>query len=334
MFPPTTTGANGPCTAQLENIAVYEGTLNTRIYLPENPARSKWTNTATTNELDEAVIVNNDDTVAPNYAADYAYDRCSGLTIKNATTTAEPGHQLSTVGLYKVECGGDQFAFKFLAVRQGLIFSIRKLDENTVEVTCSTIYADSNYDPIAAIFTLYVDDDPIATDTPQRTTEDSYTWISTSTFKTAYSSSSTYQCGQTFGQPTEIEDPNVAMNAPTFNQFSLGGNISRNFYGKFVVKAELYQRCDGCCQSRSTCAVVVTTRNGGRFLIHESFCDDNKCKMTVISASGMSSKWKLLNEKQVLRSKIGDFVDAGNGVPFLQRKSDCRETCKRMMNLP
>jgi len=87
-----------------------------------------------------------------------------------------------------------------------------------VEVNCSSIYADSTYDPIAAIFKLYVNGDLMATDTPQRTDYDGYTWISTSTFTAAYSSSFTYQCGLTFGQPTDVQDLIIAMNSPTFNR--------------------------------------------------------------------------------------------------------------------
>jgi len=86
-------------------------------------------------------------------------------------------------------------------------------------VTCSSTYADSTYDPIAAIFTLYVDGAEVDSNTPQRTNNpDGYTWDSTYTFTTAYTSSSVYQCGQTFGIPTEVQDPSVAMNAPTFDQ--------------------------------------------------------------------------------------------------------------------
>ena len=87
-----------------------------------------------------------------------------------------------------------------------------------VEVNCSSIYADSTYNPIAAIFKLYVNGDLVASDTPQRIDYDGYTWISKSIFTAAYSSSSTYQCGQTFGQPTDVQDLIIAMNSPAFNR--------------------------------------------------------------------------------------------------------------------
>src|SRR6218665_1697080 len=101
---------------------------------------------------------------------------------------------------------------------KGPTCSCDRVTSDTVELTCSTIYADSTFDPVAAIFTLYVDGNAVLSDTPQRTSCDGYTWISASSFTTAYSSSSTYECGQTFGQPTEVLDPSVSMNAPEFNQ--------------------------------------------------------------------------------------------------------------------
>lgn len=94
--------------------------------------------------------------------------------------------------------------------------SASKLNATTVEVSCSTIYADSTYDPIYAVFTLYVDGNNHTTFTPQRTSYNSYTYASTSTFTADYADSSIYECVQTFGHPTEIQDPYIAMNEPTF----------------------------------------------------------------------------------------------------------------------
>ena len=96
--------------------------------------------------------------------------------------------------------------------------SIRKLNATMVEVNCSSIYADNTYNPIGAVFTLYVNGNFVASGTPQRIDNDGYTWISRSIFTAAYSSSSTYQCGQTFGQPTDVQDLIIAMNSPTFNR--------------------------------------------------------------------------------------------------------------------
>src|SRR6218665_50270 len=103
---------------------------------------------------------------------------------------------------------------------QGPTCSCGLVNTPIVQLTCSASYADSTYNPIAAIFTLYVNGSCTTSDTPQRTSStDGYAWISTSTFTTAYSSSSTYQCGLTFGQPTVIQDPRAAWNAPTFNNY-------------------------------------------------------------------------------------------------------------------
>src|SRR6218665_3409713 len=105
---------------RLENIAVYEGDLNTLIYFPTSPNGVKWSILATTDELTDVTIVNYDDTVDPSYAADYAFDPQQGLTIKEATTLPDHYvHQLSTAGLYTAQCiGGTQFSLKFLVVRK------------------------------------------------------------------------------------------------------------------------------------------------------------------------------------------------------------------------
>jgi len=100
----------------LENIAVREGDLNILLNFPTSPNSVQWLTIPTTDEQAEVTIVNNDDTVDPNYAADYAFSSLSGLTIQNATTTAESGHQLSTAGLYTETCGGNQFSIKVLVV--------------------------------------------------------------------------------------------------------------------------------------------------------------------------------------------------------------------------
>ena len=87
-----------------------------------------------------------------------------------------------------------------------------------VELTCSAVYADSTYNPISAVFTWCVNGNCTTPTPPQRTSStDGYAWISTSTFTTTYNSSSTYECGLTFGQPTDIQDPSLATNAPSFN---------------------------------------------------------------------------------------------------------------------
>src|SRR6218665_2387914 len=109
----------GPCSASLKNIAVYEGTLNTLMYFPTSPNGVKWSTLATTDELTEVDIVNYDDTVADSYTEDYAFSSSSGLTILNATSTADyTDHQLSTSGLYSVQCGGSYYSFKVLVVRK------------------------------------------------------------------------------------------------------------------------------------------------------------------------------------------------------------------------
>ena len=121
QFPVIILGEVLPCTGNLSNIALYEGALNTLIYFPASPNGVKWTTLATTDELTEVDIVNYDDTVDPNYTADYAFNS-SGLIIKNATTTAEAGHLLSTAGLYTAECGGQEVSFKLLVVRKYMPF--------------------------------------------------------------------------------------------------------------------------------------------------------------------------------------------------------------------
>src|SRR6218665_3989605 len=110
----------GPCSAPLKNIAVYEGSLNTLMYFPTSPNGVKWSTLATTDELTEVDIVK-DDNVADGYTEDYAFQSSSGLTIRNATTTADysSGHQLSTAGLYTAACSsGNQFSVKLLVVRK------------------------------------------------------------------------------------------------------------------------------------------------------------------------------------------------------------------------
>src|SRR6218665_2547472 len=104
---------------RLENIAVYEGDLDTLLCSPTSPNGVKWTILSTTDERTVVDIINYDDTVYPSYASDYTFSSSSGLTIKNATTTAEAGHQLSTAGLYTAQCSdGTHFSLKFLVVRK------------------------------------------------------------------------------------------------------------------------------------------------------------------------------------------------------------------------
>lgn len=112
-------GTPAPCVGPLENIAVYEGDLNTLMYFPASPNGVKWINQATSDELTEAQIVNYDDTVNPTYAADYAYSPSAGLTIRNATTTLENGHPMTTAGYYTAQCvGGNKTNVKVLVVRK------------------------------------------------------------------------------------------------------------------------------------------------------------------------------------------------------------------------
>src|SRR6218665_1680814 len=130
---------------------------------------------------------------------------------------------------------------------QGPTCSCGLVNTPIVQLTCSASYADSTYNPIAAIFTLYVNGSCTTSDTPQRTSRPStggYAWISTSTFTTAYSSSSTYQCGLTFSQPTAVQDPSVAVNAPTFDQkcvFPVHGEFRPNFVAYLVIYLSIYK---------------------------------------------------------------------------------------------
>ena len=102
-----------------ENIALYEGEQNTLIRFTGPSGGVKWSTLATTDELTEVDIVNYDDTVAAGYTVDYSFDPRSGLTILNATSTADyTDHQLSTSGLYSVQCGGSYYSFKVLVVRK------------------------------------------------------------------------------------------------------------------------------------------------------------------------------------------------------------------------
>ena len=99
------------------------------------------------------------------------------------------------------------------------------------------------------------------------------------------------------------------------------------------MKAELYARCDNCCRENLVCGVVVTLRNASRWLIHDPLCNDNKCEMIVFDAACMSSDWKLLADRNVAMSGVGDYVQAGNGVQIGLNATDCSESCKRMMKL-
>lgn len=110
-------GATGSCIATLKNVAVYQGSLNTLIPSPANPNGVKWSFLGTEEGSIEVEIVNYNGTVNLKYAADYEF-RSSHLTIKNATTTVEPGHLLSTAGLYTATCDGRRFSFKFIVVRK------------------------------------------------------------------------------------------------------------------------------------------------------------------------------------------------------------------------
>ena len=85
------------------------------MYFPCDPKDVRWSITPTTDNTTEVTLVNYDGTVDPNYARDYAFNS-SGLIIKNATTTAEPGHQLSTAGLYTARCGRKISKAKVLVV--------------------------------------------------------------------------------------------------------------------------------------------------------------------------------------------------------------------------
>src|SRR6218665_1805473 len=74
---------------------------------------------------------------------------------------------------------------------QGPTCSCGLVNTPIVQLTCSASYADSTFNPISAEFTLYVNGSCTTSDTPGRIrSADGYAWISTSTFTTAYSSSS------------------------------------------------------------------------------------------------------------------------------------------------
>jgi len=100
------------------------------------------------------------------------------------------------------------------------------------------------------------------------------------------------------------------------------------------VKAELYAKCDNSCPENFVCGVVVTLRNDSRWLIHDALCNDNTCEMDVFDASCMTTGWKLLTERRVMISGVGDYVQAGSGVQIGLNATDCSESCKIMMNLP
>jgi len=110
---------NVPCGTKLNNIALHEGDTNILIRFTGSPDGVQWSTLATTDELTEVYIVNYNDQVDPTYAADYSFDPQQGLTILEATTTADYSvHQLATSGLYNVECGGNDYSFKVLVVRK------------------------------------------------------------------------------------------------------------------------------------------------------------------------------------------------------------------------
>ena len=101
-----------------------------------------------------------------------------------------------------------------------------RVNATNVWAACSSHYADTIKYPIAAIFTLFVDGEIKSIKTDERIPYDVNTsaWFSMSVWEFACSrptcSSSTFQCGQTFGKPTESQDPSVATNAPSFNHNS------------------------------------------------------------------------------------------------------------------
>src|SRR6218665_234720 len=111
-----------------------------------------------------------------------------------------------------------------------------------------------------------------------------------------------------------------------------GTNLSA-MYVEAVVNSSLYAREDKCCPMYLVFGVVVTLRDGSRWLIHDPLLVDGKCHVIAVNASCMSSVWYFIKDKTVTRSVFGDFVQTGNSIPIDSNGNDCENNSDKMMTL-
>jgi hypothetical protein len=81
------------------------------------------------------------------------------------------------------------------------------------------------------------------------------------------------------------------------------------------------------------CGVVVTLRNGDRWLVHKGDHYGNPSQTVVTSTSNMLGNWQLKGSKSVYRSTVGDYVRAG-GAYYNLITANCLHACDDMMALP
>lgn len=86
------------------------------------------------------------------------------------------------------------------------------------QLECSVDFADSAIHPIPAIMNWIVNGEYYLTDTPYKDKMDTYVYTATSTFTISSSPVHDYQCTVTFGEPTDVQYPFIATNAPEFSE--------------------------------------------------------------------------------------------------------------------
>src|SRR6218665_1685438 len=89
-------------------------------------------------------------------------------------------------------------------------------DDNTSNVSCNIIFADSTFDPISPIATWRVNGAYVATYVLNRTRIDAYVFSATSTITIDPASSDNYECEMSFSEPDVSQFPFVVSNAPEF----------------------------------------------------------------------------------------------------------------------
>ena len=91
-------------------------------------------------------------------------------------------------------------------------------DDNTSNVSCNIIFADSTFDPIFPIATWRVNGAFLATYILERSRIDDYVLSATSTIRIVAASSDNYECEMSFSAPVVSQLPFVVSTAPEFRE--------------------------------------------------------------------------------------------------------------------
>lgn len=122
-------------------------------------------------------------------------------------------------------------------------------------------------------------------------------------------------------------------------QCIFGQSLSQ-IYNSNVIKAERWKRPFASSAPRSWfqyvvshSGVVVTLKNGSKYLVHKGNEYGIASQTVVVSANYMSSAWSLVSQCNLMRYRtVGDYVRAG-GATYSIFFDNCNHASTRMMNL-